>query len=144
MFESDLCTYCGIVCDTIDHVVPQHLLKSAESSELDLSGVMRMQRWEVPSCRECNSAIGGKIFKTLAERRKYAKDHIRKKYASYLRTPNWTEEELDELGPNMKREVIRATQVKGRLAWTNGVKTMEIEQAYDLFRELWLKNETNK
>lgn len=33
---------------------------------------------------------------------------------------------------------------KRRLAWTNGVKTMEIEQAYDLFRELWLKNETNK
>lgn len=138
--EDCFCTYCGIVCDTMDHVVPQHLLRRAGELGLDLSVVFRMQRWEVPSCRECNSAIGGKVFPNLAERRAFAHAHIRRKYASFLRIPAWDEEELSEMGPRAQGEIQWAIEirdwVRGRLAWRGAQKIEGLESVFALSKDV--------
>ena len=51
MSLEQVCTYCGILADSEDHVVPRHLLERAGELELDLSRVMRMRAWIVPACR---------------------------------------------------------------------------------------------
>lgn len=130
-----VCTYCGTVADSVDHVVPQHLLERAGELELDLSKVMRMRSWQVPACRECNSFLGGKLFATLKERRESAHKSIRRKYASYLRVPNWSDEELSEMGPRASDEIRAALVVRnwirGRLAW-KGATVVDISAVYDL------------
>jgi hypothetical protein len=118
------CTYCGALADSVDHVVPRHILKRAGELELNLSNVFRMRSWQVPACCECNSMIGGRLFATLAERRACAHAGIRRKYRQYLAIPNWDEEELAEMGPLMRREIARSIRVRegirDRLRWTGG------------------------
>lgn len=140
-----LCVYCGVVCDSWDHVVPQHLLKRAAELKLDLSGLYRMKRWIVPACRECNSAIGGKLTTTLQGRREIAKKHIRKKYAAFLRIPDWSEEELAEMGPSAREDIkagIRMRDhIRKRLAWTNPKHNeFDISSVMHLFKEVVKKN----
>ena len=130
-----VCTYCGQIADSVDHVVPKHLLERAGELELDLSKIMRMRSWQVPACRECNSMLGGKLFATLRERRESAHKSIRRKYASYLRVPSWSEEELSEMGPRASDEIRAALVVRdwirGRLAW-NGATVVDIGAVYGL------------
>lgn len=139
--EMGVCTYCGVVCDSVDHVVPQHLLKRAEAMGLDLSEVFRMRRWEVPACRECNSAISGQLHRSIGERRACAQKHLRKKYLAYVKMPAWTQEEIDELGPNMRAEVIRGLKIQAsvrpRLAWRGCRQAIDVQAAFDLFRQVW-------
>lgn len=130
------CTYCGIVADTVDHVVPQWLLRRAGALNMDLSAVFRLQRWEVPACRECNSSLGNRIFPTLKERRAAAHAHIRRKYRSYINMPNWSEEEIAEMGPNAQVDIRKGLVIRDwardRLRW-NGAKEVEaIETIFGL------------
>lgn len=139
LVELTVCVYCGVASDSIDHVVPQHLLARAGELELDLSGIMRMAQWTVPSCRECNAILGGRLYATLAERRKAAHDGLRRKYATYLRTPDWDEDELAEMGESM-RQFIRAGMgirnwVRARLRWTGG-STADVAPVFELSRAL--------
>lgn len=117
----DACTYCGLLANSVDHVVPRTMLKMAEGLSLDLSNVYRLQRWEVPACVECNTFIGSRVFKSLEERREYAHKTIRKKYAKYLRVPDWTDSELAKMGPIAQRDIASAIakrdSVRARLAW---------------------------
>lgn len=135
LVESTPCTYCGLPADSVDHVVPRHLLERADAAGLDLFRVFRMQRWTVPACRECNSIIGARIFKTLAERRAAAHKGIRKKYAALLRIPDWSEDDLAEMGPRAREDIrhaIRARDgVRERLRW-QGDKDPDVRAVYDL------------
>lgn len=123
------CTYCGMPSSQLDHVVPRHLLKRMEEV-----GVAPCS-WRVlkaPTCEECNSALGGMVHKTLFDRRNAARSFIRRKYASFLKMPEWAEEDLVELSPALQDEIrlgllIKAT-TKLRLTWTNpqsGISTQE-------------------
>jgi hypothetical protein len=131
-----VCTYCGILADSEDHVVPRHLLERADELGLDLSKVMRMRSWIVPSCRECNSMLGGQLFATIQERRAAAHKGIRRKYASYLRIPDWSDDELDEMGPNAQREIVAGMAirdwVRGRLRWRGAKVVEDIGAVYGL------------
>ena len=140
MSLENVCTYCGVVCDSVDHVVPRHLLQRAGELGLDLSKVVRIREWEVPACHECNSSIGGKIFATLAERRACAHDHIRRKYASYLCTPNWSESELREMGTVLRRDVEAGIRLRDwarkRLAWAGAQQVEDISAVYGMSQEI--------
>ena len=134
------CYYCGAFATSVDHVVPQHLLKRAASAELNLARVMRINLWEVPSCRECNSLIGGAVFRDLPARVKYLKGRLRKRYAKILRMPRWTEEELRELGPELQRYVRMCTlarqAIQERVSWRPARFADDFSAVYDLFRRI--------
>lgn len=93
-----------------------------------------MRQWIVPSCRECNSALSGQLFPTLRERRAAAHDHIRRKYAAYLRVPNWGEEELLTMGPKARTEIAAALKirdwVRGRLRWAGASAAEDVMTIY--------------
>jgi hypothetical protein len=137
---TDLCVYCGVLADSIDHVVPRHLLGRAEAAGLDLSRLMRMKDWTVSACCECNSILGGRIFRSMAERRKAAQDGLRKKYRSALSTPDWSEDELDTLGYRMRQKVVSAIalrdNVRQRIAWRGGNHSIDISEVFALFRQV--------
>lgn len=136
----DVCVYCGIFADTVDHVVPRHLLVRAGELELDLSRVMRMRQWTHPACHECNSSLSGRLFATLVERRQAAQKGIRRKYASYLRTPDWTDGELSEMGPKAQAEIVAAIAirdwVRARLRWRGATIVEDVAPVFHLSQEI--------
>ncbi len=116
------CTYCGVPAETIDHTIPKCVVKAAGDAGINLSSLSRIRYLTVHACGECNSALGSRIFPTLSERRDAAKAHIRRKYACYLKMPNWTEDELADMGPIAQHDIrlglARKEWAKARLAWT--------------------------
>jgi len=106
------CAYCGDVATTEDHVIPQNLRG-------------RMEGWRehtVPACGECNSLMSTyDPGHTVAERRAYVRDRLRERYADDLRASDWTEAELADLGPSLRRAVEarmrRKAIARERIAW---------------------------
>ncbi len=125
----DRCVYCGVPADSVDHLVPQHLLRRAGDLNLDLSEVMRFSDWTRPCCRECNSMLGGRLHATLAERRADAHRGIRKKYSAYLRIPNWDEDELAELGPMAAIDVRNALKMRDWVRYRLAYRGQKFEDA---------------
>jgi hypothetical protein len=115
-FSARPCMYCGVPADSRDHFVPRSYTNKmrAMGSSVHVSET-------VPCCRECNSTAGATIFSNVREKRFYIQDKYRNKYAKILNTPDWTQKELDELGPTLKSHVInglRAKEItKQRIAW---------------------------
>lgn len=101
--EIQRCTYCGMICDTVDHVIPQKVIRMIAESGLDITDkLMRNRILKVPACRECNSLLSSNFFDTLADKKRYLKHKLRKRYKKILEIPPWNKTELDEMGPGMR------------------------------------------
>ena len=117
------CHYCGMPATSEDHVVPRAIIKTYESiadPEL-LASLKRHRTLVVPACGECNSVAGATIQKTLEDRKRFIKAKLRKRHRKVLNMPDWSDEEIAELGPELQQH-IRANQelknvIKRRLAW---------------------------
>ena len=116
--EIDVCYYCGQPADSIDHVTPRAIKEMCHGEH---PNPVTATTETVIACRECNSALGSRFFETLADRKAAAKDHIRRKYAKYLRMPAWTDQELETLGPSLRGYVRRSLAIQKltrmRLSW---------------------------
>ena len=112
------CAYCGMMADTLDHVIPQCKLR-----DLDALGIERdsNRTWTVHACSECNCALVDRLFRTFAERKAWVKGHYRSKYGEVISAPPWTARELRELGPSLRLAVTNQLEVKAtvlaRLRW---------------------------
>ena len=77
--------------------------------------------WIVPACMECNNAMNKIDADTVRERKKAAKTWLRKRYARYLSCGNWTDDEMEQLGYNLRQIVESGANikewVKRRLEW---------------------------
>ncbi len=111
------CHYCGQPGVTIDHVPPQSL--RTRLGELGLTGHYTFH--EVRCCRECNCLLGARPLYTLADRKRFIKRVLRKRYARFVRMPPWSDEQLAELGHTLRTSVLSAVLtaeiVHRRLAW---------------------------
>ena len=114
------CYYCGLVADSVDHVIPLHLLAKVEDAA-DLESLTARRRLTVPACQECNHLLGGRYFDTLAERTAYLKGRLRARYRKQLGTPDWTARELMDLSEHLRNYVlagiITRDTVRQRLSW---------------------------
>ena len=118
------CYYCGLPADSIDHVVPQSILEAAVMAG-DMESYLGLIGWGrtliVKSCRQCNSLLGASLQHTLAERKAELKARLKRKLARDLNIPDWTEVELEELGPRLRQVVTdgleRKHQAQARLRW---------------------------
>lgn len=95
------CVYCGAISDTIDHIPPQHV-RAFLAEEF---GDRRWPFLEVPACRECNCVLGGKALWTVGSRKRFMKEWIRKRYARYLKMPEWSDEEI--AGLSHRGEILK-------------------------------------
>ncbi len=113
------CEYCGMPADSLDHVPPQAVRPFL--AESGLTG--RYPFVEVWSCRECNCLLGARALFTIRSRADFIKKALAKRYAKFLRTPEWTDAELAKLGYVLQQIVINALVmkelVKSRIRWKN-------------------------
>ena len=111
------CVYCGLPSETLDHVPP---LDYASICNEDAK--KNLAFYKIPSCGECNSALGNILLFTVLERINFIKKYLRKKYAKALRIPYWDEEELKELSRTMRDEIRKAEKqsawVKDRVTYS--------------------------
>ena len=108
------CAYCGIPSDTIDHTIPVSFInrKPIAASLINLM--------KVSACRECNAFASDFLHETFIDRRHEIAKKVVRKYRKIIRTPPWTEDELDEMGPSMVESIRLSSHigiwVRGRLA----------------------------
>jgi hypothetical protein len=102
-----ICFYCGEPATDVEHVKPRSLVGE--------------RTIKVKSCRECNLFASNLLFETMDEKRDYIHTRIKKKYNRVLSSPDWEDSEINELGINLKTEVIKwktlKATIKNRLAW---------------------------
>jgi len=111
------CTYCGLPATTRDHLLPRVLAGS-----LRLSGVEQApSRETVPACHECNAILGSRIYDSVAQRRAVVHASLARRYRSALEAPQWSDEQLDALGPTLRTAVLHQQQLREitltRLCW---------------------------
>ena len=94
------CCYCGNMASTKDHIPPVVWLEALGPSYFDSRGLLVV--W-VPSCRECNVALGSNKLFSIRERTGYLIDYYIKKYGKLATVAKWTQEELDELRGRLKQ-----------------------------------------
>ena len=98
------CFYCGSRNGvTLDHQPP--ISRVSDYEALNLKHEMYLK---VPCCRLCNGLLGSKLSESLYERKQQLNNLIRKHYKKCLKTPVWEDDELDELGHNLKQYTLAA------------------------------------
>ena len=95
----EACVYCGDVTlqKVRDHIIPASFTSSRKHYE-DSSET-------VCACSECNQMLSDRLLTTVESRCDFIIHRIRGKYASCLRSANWSEEELNELGRDLRSKV---------------------------------------
>ena len=99
-----ICTYCGDIADSLDHVVPHSYARLNASDKRYYA-----KKYCVPCCRECNNLLGNKLFHTVWQRAEYLEKKYKSRYKKILSLPEWDAEDIQEMGHNM-RHVIEAGQ----------------------------------
>lgn len=93
--DKGLCAYCGEYGDEVEHVVPR---------------CAGLPTYTLPACRECNGIALGRLFKSFEDKATFIRGGLSAKYQHVLQKPEWTDDEIDELGKNMRAK-IRALMV---------------------------------
>lgn len=114
VWSSERCYYCGQLAGTVDHVPPLSVYSALPNRD-------EYQPKLVSCCSECNSLLGASPLLTLGRRRVYIRKALKHRYRKILSAPDWSEEELDELGPNLRSACWAMQQqkliLKARLKW---------------------------
>lgn len=104
-FEDICCAYCGERYTDIEHMVPHAWFEKVSSGPGDF------WTWLVPSCSECNGLASDQLFGSPAKKREYIQERLRGRYSFAFRSEAWSEEEIAELGPNL-RQFVSASQAE--------------------------------
>lgn len=111
------CLYCGEPASCRDHFPP------ASHSTV---GVL------FPSCLECNLLAGTHHPQDLVSRTRYVRGAIAKRYRKVLETPEWSREEINELGLNLQTGVkiwqTKREKTLKRLAWNAESYLQDIDE----------------
>lgn len=127
------CTYCEALADCWDHVIPLDILSGPRRS---YSG----RYWIVPACTECNRTLGFKAILNIPERAAFLHDKYAIKYRKLLSAPEWSAEELADLGPGLRASIVSSeterASVIGRMAHlkTVSVKSSDYLQPDDYMK----------
>lgn len=117
-----VCYYCGQTACDREHVIERSILNSLQSVSIGLRQEIAGQRkLMVPSCRECNALLVGTVQFSLKERKTFVKMRLRQKYSKLLSMPNWTDEELNGIGPHIRSHIVNSLKckeiVQRRILW---------------------------
>lgn len=100
------CTYCGAVDgNNRDHVIPAAFAQSVKHFSTET----------VPACSECNTLLGSRMLTSVPTRAAYLLGVYERRYKKLINSPTWTEEELDDLGPSMRDNIVAAEANKHRV-----------------------------
>lgn len=101
------CTYCGETDGLCrDHVIPTSYLRERRGYEGD---------WLVPACVECNSTLGAELIFNVPDRAYWVLQVYRRKYSRLLSSIPWCDEELEEMGYNLRRAILAQEEERERM-----------------------------
>lgn len=101
------CVYCGQNKESIDHVFPLSIAARLDLERKIVRDELKFGLYLVPSCMSCNLICMNKPFQSILEKRAYIQKTLREKHKKEITTVMWDKEEIDELGENLKRQVIK-------------------------------------
>jgi len=99
LFNRYRCTYCGNPCDNLDHVTPVLYTHNSRKN------ISYSKKVTVPSCGECNSLLGDKMFLTIGDRAAYLSQRYAKRFDKYLKMPIWEQYEINELEGRLRQQI---------------------------------------
>jgi hypothetical protein len=102
------CVYCGEPADQKDHVFPLSRAARLDLSDQQIRKILGQGLRIVPCCGECNRIAGDEGFFSIREKRDFIQKRLRKKYEKFLRHVIWDDDEMQELGRNMRDAVLQA------------------------------------
>ena len=94
------CHYCAAPADTKDHIVPISYNYTQRPNNSPGKGGQT-----VDCCRECNSLLGAKALFSVEERAHEIAECLERRYKKELKAPVWSEEDLAELGPALRKQI---------------------------------------
>jgi len=94
--DNYFCYYCGDVADTKDHIPPLLAVYQLGTESFDTLLLVRCCQW-------CNTKLGAKVLTTSKERKKFITERLQKQLKAL--GPEWTDKELDELGPSLRQAI---------------------------------------
>lgn len=104
------CTYCGDPAYGWDHVIPvsrsRHIRNASRFGPDD---------WRVPACMDCNSSLCDRPFFDVPSRAGYVLSRVKVRFAKLLKTPDWDDEELMEMGSNLRASILDTQREKARV-----------------------------
>lgn len=103
------CAYCGEPSECRDHATPASWLHH----HLHLTEAWRF--YTVAACTDCNAAASKFFDITFRQRRARIAKVVRRVNRNLLVTPVWSDDEIDELGPTMKAEVMKGMRERNRV-----------------------------
>lgn len=110
--NNNICVYCGDDAEVWDHFVP-----ISRAYEVN-AGFFLLQ-----SCSGCNAAASDVLVNTYFEKKLYIQSVIRRTFKSTLAMPNWSNEELEEMGWSLRIQIEAKMRQKNwllnRLAWNS-------------------------
>lgn len=105
------CVYCGMDAIARDHLRPFSYdnirTTRSESNYKDLTNI-------IPACTDCNNMLSNMMFKSIADKAEYIARRLSVRFKKVLASPDWTEEDLSELGHSLK-SYVKKTQNKKKL-----------------------------
>jgi hypothetical protein len=119
----NICYYCGQPADSIDHVIPQYLLRQLVAlGDAEITkDILRQRALKDWACRECNCLAGSSMQDSLVERKQFIKEKLRKKYRKIVGLPRWDDDELNEMGYVLRSYIENTAKLKEfilqRIAW---------------------------
>ncbi len=102
--EPGVCAYCGDVATQIDHTVPVSFL----NQKPEIGRMFNLMK--VHSCTECNCMASDFLQQTFFERRLFISGGFIRKHKKQLRTANWSDDEIAEMGVGMRSYIAAATE----------------------------------
>jgi hypothetical protein len=115
----DDCWYCNDVRQELDHCPP---LKHVDGLNIDKFVKGGGKLCLIPCCRECNSILGDKPLFNPEERLAYLYDKYLGKVDKFF--SDWSEDEIEELGPTLKRSVLAKQKlVNGWIEKSRNIET---------------------
>ena len=103
------CVYCDEPAEQVDHATPAAWLHQRLHLTEDFTFYC------VASCRDCNAKAGASFDLTFRERRARIAEAVRRGNSKLLSTPRWSDDELDEMGPLLSAEIMKAVRLKDRI-----------------------------
>jgi len=103
--DVQICSYCGDIADTKDHVFPLRWADNQEKGQMII----------VPACLSCNTMAGSRKFSDIYEKLVWLHERIKRKHKAVLHMPDWTQEELQEVSPEMQEYIQGQLNLRERI-----------------------------
>lgn len=103
-----ICSYCGEYAETYDHVISvsyKHVSRKLEVGNKEA----------IPCCSECNTTLGNVFLHTVSSKASYLIKKYKRRYSKVLKTPNWGDDELEDMGDSLRNSIIARLDMRSIL-----------------------------